>query len=72
LGSLQWQKSLGGSRWDYASSIQQTSDGGYIIAGISRSNDGDVKGNHGETDYWIVKLKGQENVQKRQSIMGRD
>ncbi|MDR2354519.1 MAG: hypothetical protein LBF22_15460 [Deltaproteobacteria bacterium] len=71
-GNIQWQKSLGGSKHDLASSIQQTSDGGYIIAGRSESNDGDVTGNHGKFDYWIVKLQGQENVQKRQSIMGRD
>ncbi|GHV42257.1 hypothetical protein FACS1894187_24420 [Synergistales bacterium] len=41
---------------DEARSIQQTSDGGYIVAGYSDSNDGDVSGNHGNSDYWIVKL----------------
>jgi hypothetical protein len=64
LGTIQWQKSLGGSEEDEAKSIQQTSDGGYIIAGSSFSNNGDVTGNHGGFDYWIVKLKGQENVPK--------
>jgi hypothetical protein len=56
-GEKQWEKSLGGSNSDYASSIQQTSDGGYIVAGSSYSSDGDVTGNHGGSDYWIVKLK---------------
>ena len=46
-GNLVWQKSLGGSSGDYATSIQQTSDGGFIVAGSSNSNDGDVSGNHG-------------------------
>src|ERR1043165_357284 len=55
-GSLSWQKSLGGSGVDMAHSIQQTSDGGYIVAGISNSNDNDVSGNHGDFDYWVVKL----------------
>jgi len=57
-GTIQWQNSLGGSNYDYASSIQQTTDGGYIIAGSSESNDGDVTGHHGSylDDYWIVKL----------------
>jgi hypothetical protein len=32
--SIQWQKTLGGSGFDAAYSIQQTRDGGYIIAGI--------------------------------------
>jgi hypothetical protein len=55
-GVLEWQKSLGGSSYDQANSLQQTSDGGFIIAGFSRSNDGDASGNHGGPDYWIVKL----------------
>ena len=37
LGALQWQKSYGGTEGDRGSSIQQTLDGGYIIAGNSRS-----------------------------------
>jgi hypothetical protein len=54
--TISWQKSLGGSKNDYAKSIQQTKDVGYIIAEFSRSDDGDVSGNHGNADYWIVKL----------------
>jgi len=53
---IQWQKCLGGSDYDVAYSIQQTSDGGYIVAGYTYSNDGDVSGNHGSSDYWVVKL----------------
>ncbi|MDR1019720.1 MAG: hypothetical protein LBL73_03095, partial [Synergistaceae bacterium] len=54
---IEWQKSLGGSgAWDGARSVQQTSDGGYIVAGLSDSNNGDITGNHGGDDYWIVKL----------------
>ncbi|MCP4458407.1 MAG: DUF4493 domain-containing protein [Cytophagales bacterium] len=55
-GNLSWEKSLGGSSGDYATSIQQTSDGGYIVAGYSESSDGDVTGNHGGSDYWVVKI----------------
>ena len=54
--TIQWQKSLGGSDSDVANSIIQTNDGGYIVAGFSASNDGDVSGNHGVYDCWIVKL----------------
>ncbi|MFA5620118.1 MAG: T9SS type A sorting domain-containing protein [Weeksellaceae bacterium] len=60
-GNIQWQKSLGGSNNDFAYSIQQTTDGGYVVAGYSDSNDGDVSGNHGNSDYWIVKL-GPDNL----------
>ncbi|MFA7616312.1 MAG: T9SS type A sorting domain-containing protein [Weeksellaceae bacterium] len=70
VGNIQWQKSLGGSDWDYAHSIQQTADGGYIVAGDSRSNDGDVTGNHGDGDYWIVKLDSTGNIQWQKSLGG--
>lgn len=56
VGTLQWQKCLGGSGHDYAQCIRQTFDGGYIVAGYTASNDGDVSGNHGGSDYWVVKL----------------
>lgn len=56
LGATQWEKSFGGTGFDYAYSIQQASDGGYIIAGYSESNDGDVTLNKGAGDCWIIKL----------------
>ncbi|NLY22597.1 MAG: T9SS type A sorting domain-containing protein [Bacteroidales bacterium] len=55
-GNILWQKCLGGTGWDWENSIQQTSDGGFIVAGYTNSNDGDVSGNHGSKDYWVVKL----------------
>lgn len=45
-----------------AESIQQIPDGGYIVAGYTYSNDGNVTGNHGYSDYWIVKLSGESIV----------
>jgi len=56
LGNLQWQKCLGGTANDYGYSIQTTSDGGCIIAGYTQSNDGDVSGNHGGNDVWVIKM----------------
>src|ERR1035437_4895012 len=55
-GVIQWSKCYGGSGDDWASSIQQTTDGGYIIAGFTTSNDGDVSGIHGGGDCWVVKI----------------
>jgi hypothetical protein len=48
---------LGGSNYDQAYSINKTTDSGYIVAGWSASNDGDVSGSYGGRDYWVVKLK---------------
>ena len=53
---IEWQKSLGGSNWEIVTSIRLTTDGGYIVAGPSKSTDGDVSGNHGNNDFWIVRL----------------
>jgi len=61
-GNIEWQKCLGGSDWDGAYSIQQTTNGGFIVAGYSRSNDGDVSGNHGGYDWWVVKLNSSGDI----------
>ena len=55
-GKMQWQKPLGGTNGDMAYFIISTQDGGYILAGFTSSNDGDVSGNHGGEDAWVVKL----------------
>ena len=69
-GAIEWQKSLGGTGYDYAYSIQQTIDGGYIVAGESNSNDGDVSDNHGEMDFWVVKLTSLGTIAWQKSIGG--
>ena len=69
-GAIQWQKSLGGSNEDIARSIQLTTDGGYIVAGSAKSNNGDVSGNHGDQDAWIVKLSNDGTFQWQKSLGG--
>ena len=66
---VQWKKCLGGSSRDFAYAIQQTTDGGYIIAGDSWSTDGDVTNNHGY-DCWVVKLDGSGNIQWQKCLGG--
>ncbi len=70
IGSLQWQKALGGTADDYANSIQLTTDGGYIMAGYTLSNDGDVTGNHGAQDAWVVKLSSTGSLQWQKALGG--
>jgi hypothetical protein len=69
-GNLQWQKCLGGAQDDRGYTVRETSDGGYIVGGWSNSTDGDVTGNHGTDDYWIVKLSNVGNIQWQKSLGG--
>jgi uncharacterized delta-60 repeat protein len=67
-GTVSWQKRYGGTGDDSASSIQQTSDGGYIVAGETRSFDA------GGEDFWVLKLNSDGAVawQKRYGGTGDD
>lgn len=69
-GGIQWQKSLGGSSIEEANSIQQTNDGGYIVAGAAASSNGDVTGTHGSFDYWVIKLDASGNIQWKKNYGG--
>lgn len=70
LGNILWQKSYGGMYDEYAYSIEQTSDNGYIIAGYCESNDGDVSNNYGMSDAWILKIDSIGTIQWEKSLGG--
>lgn len=57
-GTKQWDKTFGGSNDDKLSSLQQTTDGGYIIGGQSNSGASGSKtqSGMGGFDLWILKL----------------
>ncbi len=72
-GKIIWQKSFGGTKNERAYSIELTTDGGYVIAGASTSNDGDVTKHHGDTtntDYWIIKIDRDGNLRWQKSLGG--
>lgn len=71
-GIIEWQKTLGGIYADELKSIQQTTDGGYIVGGSSNSpKSGDkITDNFGEQDFWIVKLDSHGAQQWQKSIGG--
>ncbi len=54
----QWDKRFGGTDYDYLYSVQQTTDGGYILGGGSSSGiSGDkTEASRGNYDYWVVKI----------------
>lgn len=69
---ITWVKSYGGSLQDYGRNICQTIDGGYIITATTASNDGDVTGNHGERDLWVIKLTSQGEMEWQKCYGGSD
>ncbi len=71
-GDLEWQKMLGGTKDDWLGSVQQTTDGGYILFGSTESNDGDVSVNRGDADFWLVKLTDAGAISWERTLGGYD
>lgn len=55
-GNLLWQKNYGGADWDFAYSLQNTSDGGFIIAGETYSF------GSGSNDMYLIKTNSNGDV----------
>ncbi|MCC6288183.1 MAG: T9SS type A sorting domain-containing protein [Chitinophagaceae bacterium] len=55
-GIIEWQKNLGGLGSDNGLAGFENNKGEYIVLGYSNSNNGDVSGNHGGYDFWVIKL----------------
>ncbi len=54
-GNILWQHCYGGSGLDNVNKILPCKDGGFYLAGVTSSTDGDVSGNIGQYDYWLVR-----------------
>ena len=61
IGNEEWNQTYGGSSYEIANSIQQTSDGGFILAGYTNSYGA------GESDFWLVKTDENGNEEWNQS-----
>ncbi len=55
-GHLEWNKTYGGTSDDFAQSIQETNEGKFIVAGYTKSTDGDIAHNHGSEDAWLLEI----------------
>src|SRR5690606_23353022 len=61
---IEWSKNYGGSDIDYPEQIKRTNDGGYIIVGTTRSNDGDLTFNpYSTSSTWLLKLDVNGNME---------
>ena len=55
-GDTLWTKTFGGTEFDQGWSVQQTTDGGYIITGIYEDNNGSNE------DVYLIKTNSQGNI----------
>jgi len=49
-------RALGGTGTDFMTGVAPASDGGAMLSGFVISNNGDVSGNHGQNDGWLVHI----------------
>jgi hypothetical protein len=49
-GDLEWTKTIGGLKRDTANFVQETKDGGYVIAGTTESH------SSGDSESWLIKM----------------
>ena len=65
-GDTLWTRTFGGDEFDVCSEVRQTSDGGYILAGSTRSF------GSGERNIWLVKTDSIGNREWDRTIPGSD
>jgi hypothetical protein len=65
-GNILWQKTYGGSSDDGASTVQQTTDGGYIVAGTTRSFGA------GDSNIYLLKIDSSGNILWQRTYGGTD
>lgn len=71
-GAIEWQKTYGGTFDDRANDVEQTSDGGYIVVGVSESTNGDITNYRGDKDFWVLKLSADGTIEWQKKYGGDD
>jgi len=64
-GSLEWQKTFGGNGDDFTLSVEQTTDGGYIVAGVTT-----LFGDNYNIDVYILKLNSDGSLEWQKTYGG--
>lgn len=73
-GTVSWSQTFGGAKPDGANHLVATADGGFLLAGTTRSADGDVRFQAGYYDGWLLKtdMTGTQRWNKTLGFTGRD
>ena len=70
LGNIIWQRTFGGSQRDELYDLCQANDDGFILAGLTRSSDGQVSQNQGLSDGWVIKTNALGFIEWEKSLGG--
>ncbi len=83
VGNKLWDKTFGGSEWDHVTAMVTTSNGGYLLGGVSGNDnleEGGISGydntgdktqeSRGGNDYWVVKIDGKGNKEWDKTLGG--
>ena len=70
--NIQWQKTIGGDTWDQYCTVEPTTDGGYIVGGLTKSgiSGNKTEDNFGGFDFWVIKLDSVGTIEWQNSIGG--
>jgi hypothetical protein len=73
-GNIIWQKCFGGTGYEYTDRIFQSTNGDFIVIGVTTSKDGDIIGNHSVSEYandiWMIKISSEGELLSQQCIGG--
>ena len=68
-GNIIGQDCFGGTDWDNSYDLVESEDG-YAIVTSYESNDGDVTGNHGDRDIWLLKIDKEKQIMWQKCLGG--
>ncbi len=71
-GNILWEQTFGGSENEIAKSVLELPSGDLLLLGSTSSNDGQVSGNHGKEDVWILRLNSTGNILWAKCFGGAD
>lgn len=70
-GNINWQRSYGSNQLDIAKKIIPTIDGGYLLAGMTHSNDiASTNGTYAYGDIWLIKINATGDIEWQQTLNG--
>lgn len=69
-GNILWQNNYGGSNHESAFDVLMNPAGNLLFCGYTQSNDGDVSGNHGGGDAWLIEIGTTGNIVRNKCYGG--